>query len=301
MPDPTGKTISATQSPALFDASPYYTRWMLYQHFAKGMSLDVEENSRMTWGKKLQPLLIEEAAQHFGFEVIPNADDTYHRRGPLGCTRDATIMCPSRGPGALETKCVFDYRTWMADWKGGAIAPRHYEIQNQQQMIVGDDKPFAWGVICAWVAGDVHYFERAPVAGLADKLTEAAQQFLDDVRNGNEPEPFGDPMELPWFAEAFPLEVGKTIDLRDREDAAKLAQAAADYSYAKQAANAGAKGAEALRAKLLGIARDADQVLLGEGVILRVKPHGKGKRLDVYVPDNPLASAREPVNILPAG
>ena len=35
MPDQTLKTISASEAAALFNASPYVTRWMLYQRFAK--------------------------------------------------------------------------------------------------------------------------------------------------------------------------------------------------------------------------------------------------------------------------
>jgi hypothetical protein len=156
-------------------------------------------------------------------------------------------------------------------------------------------------VICAWVAGDVHYFERAPVAGLADKLTEAAQQFLDDVRDGQEPEPFGAPMELPWLAEMFPLEVGKMIDLRDRDDADKLAQLAVDYDYAQQTASGANKGCETLRARMLAMVKDADQIMLGEGVVVRVSAHGRGKRIKVFVPGVAVPSNRDPVNILPAG
>src|SRR5882724_10027041 len=178
MPDPTKATISATEASGLFNVSPYVTRWMLWQSFAKGVDIDATEDSRMSWGKKLQPLIIQQAADDLKFEVVPNADDTYHRRGLLGCTRDATIICPDRGPGALETKCVFDYRTWMADWAGGKSPPRTHEIQVQQQMLVGDPSGdeannfgmYKWGVIAAWVAGEVHYFERKPIYDLWDRL-----------------------------------------------------------------------------------------------------------------------------------
>jgi hypothetical protein len=42
VPDRTLKTISATEAPALFNASPYVTRWMLWQRFANGMDIDSE-------------------------------------------------------------------------------------------------------------------------------------------------------------------------------------------------------------------------------------------------------------------
>jgi hypothetical protein len=36
MPDRERLTVSATEASALFDASPYVTRWMLYRRFALG-------------------------------------------------------------------------------------------------------------------------------------------------------------------------------------------------------------------------------------------------------------------------
>src|ERR1700683_333407 len=199
MPDPLRQTISATESPALWNLSPYTTRWMLWQRFAKGINLDSDENSRMSWGKKLQPLIIQQAAEDLKFEVIPNAQDAYVRREFLGCTRDATIICPDRGRGALETKCVFDYRTWMTDWDGGNAPPKTHEIQLQQQMLVGENEPYTWGVIAAWVAGDVYYFEREPIFDLWVRLKDEARAFFQSVSDRAEPDPFGAPIEVEWL------------------------------------------------------------------------------------------------------
>src|SRR5262245_57438841 len=285
MPDPERRTISATQSSALFGASPYYTRWMLYQHFANGMPLDSEGDSRMIWGKKLQPLVLEHAAQELRLEVRPNADDTYHRRSRLGCTRDATIICPDKGPGALETKCCFDYRTWMTDWLGGKHVPRQHEIQLQQQMLVGDGESslaYEWGIIAAWVCGDVHYFERKPIPLLWRRLAEEAYIFFEDVAQKREPHPFGAPIEIPWLTELFPVEAGKTVD--PTHDSA-AGEAAVQYRNAKDQESAGSNTAEPLRAKLLAMAMDAEELLMPDGVVVRIRKHGKGKRLTVYVPD----------------
>src|SRR5262245_43707736 len=183
MPDPDKRTVSATQAAALWNRSPYLTRWMLWQHFAKGVPFADRADARMRWGKKLQPLIIDEAAAHLALEVHPNGGDQYVRAGQLGCTRDATIICPDRGPGALETKCVFDYATWMREWDGGRAVPQHHEFQLQQQMLVGDGDggPFNWGVIAAWVAGDMYYFERKPIVELWTRLVTEAAAFFDDV------------------------------------------------------------------------------------------------------------------------
>jgi hypothetical protein len=306
MPDPDRKTISATESPGLFGVSPYVTRWMLWHRFAHGVELDVEANSRMRWGRLLQPLILDQAVKDLRLEIKPNADDTYVRRGLLGCTRDATIICPDRGPGALETKCVFDYRDWMVDWQGGKAAPRHFEIQLQQQMAVGDGErtdPYTWGVIAVWVAGDLHYYERERIPELWLKLGEAAGEFFAAVRDGKEPDPFGVPIELPWLTKLLPTRKGKVIDLSGDPAADKHAEAASMYLYHKDQESGGKRAAEALRAKLLALAGDAEEVLLPGRVKIRIGGNEKSKRLSVYVPDELPASSpeREPGENLMAG
>lgn len=288
MPDPTLKTISATEAPGLFNASPYVTRWMLFQKFAKGISLDTQPDARMTWGKKLQPLILEHVAAELRLEIRPNAEDAYARRGLLGCTRDAMIFCPDRGPGAVETKCVFDYGVWMADWNGGRQPPRHHELQLQQQMFVGDENgSFTWGVLPAWVCGDIKYFERKPMPDLWRKLEDEAAKFFDDVAAMREPDPFGSAIEVPWLRELFPPEKGKTIDLSAHPDASRLVEIAVAYKNAKEQEAAGARTAEPGRAQLLAVAKDAEEIILPEGVRVSVRASGphNGRRIKVYVPE----------------
>lgn len=286
MPDPTRQTISATEASALWNVSPYVTRWMLFQKFANGVDIDAEEDVRMSWGKKLQPLILQQAAEDLRLEVIPNDDDAYHRRGLLGCTRDATIICPDRGPGALETKCVFDYRTYMSAWQGGKIAPAPYEIQLQQQMLVGEAEPYKWGVIAVWCAGEVHYFNREPIPDLWDKLNEEAAAFFQSVADKQEPDPFGAPIEIEWLTKLLPTERGKVIDLSADETAAvrSYCDIAEAYVQAKGHENAGKNLAEPLRAKLLALARDAQEVWLPGAIKVSIGGNEKSKRLKVFVP-----------------
>jgi len=283
------KTLSATQSPGLFGVSPYVTKWMLWQHFAKGIEIDSPADARMSWGTKLQPLIVQQAAEDLKLEVRPNDADVYHRRGLLGCTRDATIICPDRGPGALETKCVFDYRTWMADWEGGKVAPKHYEIQLQQQMHVGEGEGqpvYSWGILAAWVAGEVHYFERKPIFDLWQRLQDGAAEFFQSVEAMAEPDPFGVSVEVEWLTKLLPTTKGKVIDLSGDAGAEVHSLAVRAYRDAKEQENAGKRTAEPLRAKLLALARDAEEVALPGGIKVRIGGNEKSKRLNVYVPDD---------------
>lgn len=283
MPDPTMATVSATQASALYNTSPYTTRWMLYRHFSDGMAIDAGEDQRMRWGKLLQPLVLAEAATQLRMEVRPNSDDTYHRRGALGCTRDATVICPDRGPGAMETKCVFEYRGWMQEWNEGRQPPKYHELQLQVQMAVGDESgPYQWGIIVAWVCGELKFFERKPMPDLWARMEADAAQFLADVHERREPDPFGAPVELPWLNEAFPVERGKVISAG--EDIAKIA---VQYRDARERQSTAEALATPLRAQLLAYAKDAEHIDLPmPGSRVTIRPHGKGKRITVFTPES---------------
>jgi hypothetical protein len=299
MPDPNRTTLSATESPALFGASPYVTRWMLYQKFANGENLDKPADERMSWGTKLQPLIIEQVAQERGLEVIPN-NNTYVRRGLLGCTRDATIIAPGIGPGALEIKCVFDYRVWMTKWNGGKTVPREVEIQLQQQIFVGAGEgvfdPYKWGLIAVWVCADLYYFERSPVPEFWDDLQRRAIGFFSDVKSKREPDPFGASVELPLLAKLFPTEPDKVLDLSADPGHVKTSEKVSMYVHLKSEATGAAANAEKHRIELLALAQDAERVLLPCGVSYRVKKSGRGKTIETYIPATPTAApTREPI------
>ena len=298
MPDPNKTTISATESPALLGASPYLTRWMLWQKFANGIEPEREESSRMNWGKAMQPLIIKLVAEERKLEVFPN-DETYVRRGLLGCTRDATIISPDHGPGALEIKCVFDYEQWGRKWKGGAEVPREIEIQLQQQMYIGNDDGYSgkephtgsynWGLIVVWVCADLYYFERKPVGDLWTMLEREASYFFDSVKRKEEPDPFGAAVELPLLMHLFPTRPDSVLDLSADPDHIKTSEDVSMLKTMKEQASGSASVAEGLRIKLLALAKDYAFIKLPCGVSYRVKKSGKGKTIDPFVPDVPSA------------
>jgi hypothetical protein len=310
MPDPLKKTISATETPALFGASPYITRWMLLRKFIHGDPIDDPADNRMDWGRRMQPLLLAQAAEDLHLEVRPNAADEYVRRGLLGCTRDAEVICPDRGPGALETKCVFDYGTWMETWNGGKTLPKHVEIQTQQQMMVGDGKnPFNWGVIAVWVCGEIKYFERKPIEDLWTAINVESFKFFDDVEAKIEGEPFGEPVEMPLLARLFAPLPGKVIDFTTHPKAAELAEQVRMMRYHADARSGHDKGERAIKAMLKALMTDAEEATFLYGIKVRAKKIDRAGytvkpssyvTLDVFVPENaPVGPA--PEQILKAG
>lgn len=292
MPDALKQTISATEAPALLNASPYTTRWLLYRRFKTGEESPSKEDNRMNFGKLFEPVLLQCAADEMRFEVQPNRDtdgkQVYVRNGLFGCTRDATIICPDRGPGALETKCCFDYGTWLREWGGGKSPPRHIELQIQTQMKVGDGQtPYKWGVIAVFCGGEMFYFERKPIPALWDKLDEEAARFFDDVKAGREPDPFGSPVEVPLLTECFPLVKGKVLDLSQTappsdadgglvasDEWKRVAKASEDARLLDwhSTERLGHERAEkSLKAQMMALAGDAEEVILLEGIKLKIK------------------------------
>lgn len=248
----------------------------------------------MLWGTRMEPLILEQAARDLKLEVRANALNAtrYVRRGPVGCTRDAEVICPERGPGALEVKCVFDYRTWMQEWGGGSFVPRHIEIQHQTQMLVGDgEKSFEWGVIAVWVAATMYYFERTPAVTLQPTIYIKASSFLQSVRDRIEPDPFGSPVELPLIYELCPTQENTFLDLREDEAESLLyTDKARMYAHITRERKAVNGVAETLRAELIAKLRGHEKMLLDGGAVVEM---GKRNRLKVYVPGVPDAEGGE--------
>jgi hypothetical protein len=274
MPDPTKKTISATEMSGLLGVSPYLTKWMLFQRFAHNIEAPGPDHNRLDWGTKMEPLLLDQAAADLRLGVKtnrqPDGSQIYLRRGRLGCSRDADINDPQQGPGALETKCCFDYKILMQEWDGGKTPPRQHEIQLQQQMYVGDgERSFEWGTIALWCGGDMTYFHRKPMPYLWELFEKEAKQFFADVAAGKEPEPFGSPIEVPLLKQIYDKPTGEVInaiELLGEVEATKLAQMVMDADYQRVVRLAAEKVEESTKAKLLGLLKDADEMLLPQGI-----------------------------------
>lgn len=282
MPDLSRTTISATQASALFNASKYTTRWMLYQYL-KGLDAPKDTDNRMESGNYLEDGVLRWAADKFGLvKMVPNRNENgeqaYFTRGLLGCHRDADIFDPNKGWGALETKMVSDYRVWKEEWGGGDTPPKMHEIQLQTQMYVGDGLvPFTHGKIVAFVGGDLVPFDREPIPELWEALEKEAADLFEDVKLGNEPNPFGAEIESPLLNKYFPPKVGKVLDLSqivDSEDQDVIAEnlrrlAVLDWARAMKLHGEHQlfhkKAYDEAKAKLRGLALDAERVLLPYG------------------------------------
>lgn len=270
MPDVERKSVSASQIAALFDTSPYLTRWMLWHYLAGTPQPADDADERMKMGTRMEPLLLELASEDLRIEVT--RDQHYVRNGVIGCTRDARIHDPQRGPGCLETKCCFDYRQWMNRWSGGKAPPIDLELQLQAQMLVGDGTtPFNWGVLMCWVGGERKYFEREPKLDLWEEMKASATALLASVAAGVEPDPFGSVIELPLLKQLFPRVERVTLDLSAEPTAQELAESAAQLNWAREQHSFFGKLTDQIKAQLIACAKDNDTIALPEGVFVEIK------------------------------
>ena len=275
MPDPERKTVSATQVPALFDASPWTTRWLVYQHL-RGNELPDVSDSRMDWGKRMEPLLLEAAADDLGLRF--ERAQRYRRRGPVGATLDADWTSPGEGGVALETKCVFDYRSWMQNWDGGNRVPIYYELQLQTQMLVGDGEySFKRGYIAAWVCGEMKYFERRPDLVLWNEIECRAADLLDAIDRNHEPDPLGVPVEVPLLKTLYPEPEHPEVDLRGELGDIDLAEAARSYRWHAKQRKSHADAEKSFKAQVIAACKKHSAEVLRlphTGVRLRANSRG---------------------------
>ncbi len=263
MPDPTKQTLSATQVPGLFGQSPYVTPWMLYHWAKNSMSLDIPETTRMTWGKKLQHVIIAGAADIMRLE-IREADE--YRRHPefekggefrFGYTTDADIYDPALGIGAVEAKNV-DGRVYKTEWSEEA-APAHIELQLQVQIAVlaAIRGSCNWGIIPVLVGGnELVIHRRLPNPEQQALIRKEVAQFWLDVERGREPAPFGSPREVPGLIQMYDSsrQPGK-VEIVSTTEAHEIVQA---YEYHKAQRLEHEKLEEANKVKIRGMAKDAE-------------------------------------------
>jgi len=280
MPDKELKTISATQSAALFDASPYLTRWLLWRVF-KGIDtleeLDADDNERMFWGNALEPVIFYETLRRLNLEGRYNEEQDYVRDETLkiGCTPDGEVWHPSKGKATVQVKCV-DWFIWKDQWVDDTPPP-HIVAQVQHEMLVMGSE---WAVIPCLIGGnELRIYEMYPDEDYQEEILKRVEEFFVSVSNDEEPDPLGVPMEQHALLtrEYKPKAVA---DVTGSEEAFNAVQALRHYTPLVSTGNAEIKKA---KAKLLALSGGCEIVKVhGYGVAVKQSPT---KESSVELPD----------------
>lgn len=241
--------VGASEVAALFDCSPYITRFELW-HRKKGNIATPEFNARhdnglpdderILWGVRLEAAIIEEAKERFGYVDREQVDRLSNGKG-LGGHPDRRVICPERGPGVLEIKTA----DWLIRKAWGDEPPSHYLIQSQAYQ--GLDG-VAWGDVLVLVGGNrlerFCYDFRPKIYAEIERRVVAFWQSIE----ANDPPPADYTRDLDTIAALYRDGTDETVDLTSDNLAH---EAAAAFLFAKEARLDAEKREDAAKAELL--------------------------------------------------
>lgn len=275
MPDPTFQTISSSQVPDLLNISPWGTRLTLFNQFARRIHEDRKQSVRMKIGKLFENLILEMTADALALEITPNrgadGEPVYvrHPEHPIGCTVDADVFCPTRGPGTVEAKAVDKYE-WRRNWTESTV-PKIYDAQLQEQMAV---RGHGWGIIACLIYnegtdGRLQLYERRPIPSAQERIIAEARTFFDDLAAGKVPSPFGLPIELAICNEMFP-EVDNP-EILDATGDIDMAETIRLYKWTADQARGFSRAEAEMKPKVVAYMKDHERAVLAGGVRVRLR------------------------------
>jgi len=251
--------VGAAEVAALFDASPWVTRYELW-HRKRGTIATPDfnavvdgkpENERIYFGVKLEPIVIEAACERWGYVPEPTPERLTNGKG-LGGHPDRIVTCPERGRGILEVKTV----DWLVEKSWGDEPPLHYLLQAQAYAgLAGTD----WCDIVWLTSGNRLSRHREPFRpALFAEIERRVAAFWNDVRESREP-----PVDYTRDGKTLVEVLGDpTEELADLRDDLTAEQWAIEFAAGKAMRDAGEAQMEAAKTRLIERIGTAGKALL---------------------------------------
>lgn len=256
--------VGASEVAALFDCSPYLTRFELWHRKAGNIDTPefnavhdgTPEDERIYWGVKLEAAIIEAAKERYGYTDREQLDRLTNGKG-LGGHPDRRVICPERGPGILEIKTA----DWLIRKGWGDEPPEHYLLQSQAyQGLDGVE----WGDVLVLVGGNklerFCYDFRPKIYAEIERRVETFWRTVE----ANEPPPADYTRDLDTITDLYRMGGDETIDLTGDNLAH---EAAAAFLFAKDARLDAEKREEAAKAELLDKLGTAGTAMLNGFVV----------------------------------
>lgn len=267
--------VTSTESAALFNASPYLTRFELWHRKRDGVIVTLDPNERIKWGTRLQDTIAKGVAEDHGWTI--RRMDEYCRDPKLrmGSSFDFRVIsgkegfatdysydlkdCPSDSLLEIKNVDALQFRDgWLVN--GDDIeAPPHIEIQVQHQLAVsGLDMAY----IAALVGGNaVKVIERRRDERMIGVIRAKVGEFWESVDNNLAPSPDWSRDSKAVIRMYSYAEPGRIFDARNDAEVATLVQEYIGHADAEKTAKA---GKETAKAQILQRIGEAEKVL-GEG------------------------------------
>jgi predicted phage-related endonuclease len=249
--------VGASEVAALFDASPYVTRFELW-HRKTGniatpdfMAPGAPNNERIEAGIRLEPAIIEWACDKWGYIRRPTPKHLSNGKG-LGGHPDQLVTCPERGDGLLEVKTA----DWLIRKKWGDEPPLHYLLQSQSYAGLASVN---WCDVVVLVGGNslerfTYEFRPKIFADIERRVVE----FWQSVR-ANDPPPPDFARDGDTLAQLLGEPTEEVIDLRHDNAADDLAL---NFIMAKQRRDEAEQDMEEAKTALLMKIGDAGYAML---------------------------------------
>lgn len=258
--------INSTDSPALLGISPYKTAYELW-HVKAGLLEDTfEDNARIAWGRRLEPVIAAGICQDHALELVRPLkvymlDDEVEG---MGSSFDFEVRDPSNpdaGPGLLEVKNV-DSLVFRNNWQtidGEPEAPPHIECQLQHQLAVSG---YRWAVIGALVGGNTsHLIRRERDEQFISFLRGQVRDFLASIDAKTPPAP-DYRRDLDALKDLYrQADPAATLP---PENEARLGEVLARYDAARAAAKAAEEEQKAAQAELLHLLGPVERAQFGD-------------------------------------
>lgn len=253
------KDITSTEAAALFDMSPYATRFELWHRKASGDVPEFRENDRMKWGNRLQDPIALGIAEDMSWKVRRMNRYIRDENIRMGSSFDFEIVSNENGPGILEVKNV-DYfafkEGWLIDEDKNIEAPPHIELQVQHQLEVTNRE---WACIGALIGGnDVKPLIRKRDREIGAAIREEIERFWQTVDAGTPPPPEY-PRDASFVAKLYGYaEPGKLLETDDEI----ITSLAARYAAAALREKEAKEDKESCKAQLFELVDKAERIIL---------------------------------------
>lgn len=252
--------ITSTDDPALFGMSPYKSEYQLYHDKLNGDLVEIEDNARMKWGRRLQDPIGYGIAEDLGLKKVRPMPE--YIRDPdkrIGSSFDFAIG----DDGLLEIKNVgldaFS-RGWLKD--GDDVeAPIHIELQVQHQLLVSGRK---FAIIGALVGGNEPYIiRREPDLEVHGEILKRVAKFWKRVEAKEPPEPDWD-RDAKFIQKMFQKADGDVLDASEDHDLDKMVESYRHFASVESQIKA---DKEAMKAQILMRIGEAPKVYGGNYTI----------------------------------
>ena len=243
--------ITSTEISALFGISPYITEFELWHRKKTKDVVKIEENTRMKWGKRLEPTIAMGIAEDHDLKITPFKEYVRLIDFKIGSSFDYSIG----SDGLLEIKNV-DARVYNSGWEisdDDIQAPNHIEMQVQHQLLVSGRK---YALIGAFIGGnEITLLKREPDKDIQDAILRKTKAFWASIEANQPPKPdFEKDYEFIRHLNSY-AEPGKIIEPNDR-----MIDLSQKYKLLSDQIKVAESQRDGIKAELLTMMGDAEKV-----------------------------------------